>query len=103
MLYPSGKKIVPYMNALKEYYADYVMPDGLVEKSTFYAGPEYAYKQFMKEVYKHRTDKLICFEVKYTGDEVESVEYFSSGRKDCLKGVCVILTTSTYEMFCLIF
>jgi len=85
MLYPSGKKVVSYMNALKEYYSDYVMPDGLIEKTTFYAEPDYANITFIKEIYKHRVDKLISVERNYTDNEEETVEYFTIGRKDCLK------------------
>lgn len=86
ILYPTGKKIVPYTNALKESYGEYIMPDGLVEKTTYYAEPDYANKTFVREIYKHRTDKLISVEIKYSGYEVETTEYFSGGRKDCLKG-----------------
>lgn len=86
MLYPTGKKITLYMNALKESYGDYIMPDGLVEKTTFYKDPDCANKTFVKEVYKHRIDKLICVEIKYTDDETETTELFSCGRNDCLKG-----------------
>lgn len=74
------------MNAVKEFYTDYVVPDGLIEKTTFYAGPDYTNKTFVKEIYKHRTDKLIGVEVKYTTGKIETTEYFNSGRKDCLKG-----------------
>lgn len=91
MLYPTGKKIVPYTNALKESYGDYIMPDGLVEKTTFYKEPDYANKTFVKEIYKHRIDKLICVEIKYADDEIETTEFFSSGRKDCLKGNLEVL------------
>lgn len=73
------------MNALKEYYADYIMPDGLIEKTTFYADSDYANKLFVREVYKHRLDKLISVDMKYTSNDVEIVEYFSSGREDCIK------------------
>lgn len=86
MLYPSGKKIVPYMNALKEYYADYVLPDGLIEKTTFYAEPDYSKETFVKEIFKHRIDQLIGVDIKYVNKNVETTEYFLSGRKDCLKG-----------------
>ncbi|VVC24351.1 Hypothetical protein CINCED_3A009486 [Cinara cedri] len=85
MLYPTGKKIVPFMNAVKEYYADYAMPDGLIEKTTFYAEPDFDNKTFVKEVYKHRIDKLIGVEIKYGAEKFETTEYFNSGRKDCLK------------------
>lgn len=74
------------MNAVREYYADYVMPDGLIEKTTFYAEPEYTMKSFVKEAYKHRKDKLIEVKVKYSTEKIETTEYFNSGRKDCLKG-----------------
>lgn len=86
MLYPDGKKIVPYMNALKENYADYVMPDGLVEKTTFYAESNYVNIQFVKEIYKHRIDKLLCVEITHATENIETIEYFSNGRKDCMKG-----------------
>lgn len=85
MVYPSGKKIVLYLNAVKEFYADYVLPDGLVERTTFYTGPDYANKTFVEETYKHRVDKLNAIETQYTDSKTETVEYFSSGRKDCLK------------------
>lgn len=86
MLYPTGKKVVRYLNALKEFYADYVMPDGLIERTSYYAEPEYTTKSFVKEFYKHRTDKLIGIEIRYTDETVETEEYFTDGRKDCLKG-----------------
>lgn len=86
MLYPSGKKIVPYMNAIKESYADYIMPDGLIEKITFYAKSDYRKKIFIKEIYKHRIDMLISIEIRFTDKEIVTTEYFISGRKDCLKG-----------------
>lgn len=87
MLYPCGKKIVPYMNALKEYYADYVLPDGMIEKTTFYAEPDYTNEILVKEIFKHRVDKLIGVDIKYDKKNVETTEYFMSGRKDCLKGM----------------
>jgi len=91
MLYPTGKKVVSYMNALKEYYGDYIMPDGLIEKTTFYAEPDYASKTLVKEIYKHRADKMISVETNYNTDkEVETVEYFTIGRKDCLKSVIFV-------------
>lgn len=85
MLYPSGKKIVQYMNAFKESYADYIMPDGLIEKTTFYAEPNYKNKSFVKKIFKHRLDNLISVDIKHTSKEIETVEYFSSGREDCIK------------------
>lgn len=86
MLYPTGKKIVQYMNALKESYGEYIMPDGLVTKITFYAEPDYVKKKFVKEIYQHRIDKLISVEIRYTDDEIETTELFSDGRNDCIKG-----------------
>lgn len=85
MLYPMGKKITRYMNALKESYAEYISPDGLMETITFYAEPEYKYKIFVRELYRHRVDKLISLEMRFSDNRSEAVEYFSSGRKDCLK------------------
>lgn len=73
------------MNALKEYYGEYIMPDGLVEKTTFYDGPDHTSKTLVREIYKHRLDKLISIEVDYTKERVETVEYFTIGREDCLK------------------
>lgn len=87
MLYPSGKKVVTYMNAIKEFYADYIMPDGLIEKITYFTDSEYVNKIFVTEVYKHRIDKLIRVETKYTNNENETVEYFRSGRDDFLKSI----------------
>jgi len=84
MLYPSGKKVVTYMNAIKEFYADYIMPDGLIEKTTFFTDSEYVNKTFVTEIYKHRIDKLISVETKYTTKENKTVEYFRSGRDDFL-------------------
>jgi hypothetical protein len=80
-----GKKMTRYMNALKESYAEYILPDGLIERITFYAEPEYKNKMFVKEFYRHRVDKLISLEIRFSVDKNEIVEYFSSGRKDCLK------------------
>lgn len=88
MLYPNGKKVVLYMNAIKEYFADYVMPDGLIEKTTFYDQSDYVKILFVNEIYKHRIDKLIGIEITYTKNEVETIEYFESGRDDCLRGKC---------------
>lgn len=85
MLYPSGKKVVTYMNAIKEYYSDYIMPDGLIEKTTFFTDSEYINKKIVTEIYKYRIDKLIRVERKYTYKENETVEYFKSGRDDFLK------------------
>jgi len=85
MLYPNGKKIVPYMNANKEYYADYIMPDGLVKRTTFYTEPEYLKKTFVQEIYKNRIDKLICIDTKYAVEGTETIEYFIPGRNDYLK------------------
>lgn len=99
LLYPNGRKIVRYMNALVEHYADYVVPDGLIERKTFYAEPEYASKQFVTEIYKHRVDNLVCIEKTYTNDRVETVEYFSSGRKDCVKSNSKIFMTNKYAVF----
>jgi len=73
MLYPGGKKVVTYMNAIKEFYADYIMPDGLIEKTTFFTDFEYVNKIFVTETYKHRIDKLISVETKYTSKENETV------------------------------
>lgn len=47
------------MNAIKEFYADYVMPNGLIERTTFYIEPQYLNKIFIQEKYKNRVDKLI--------------------------------------------
>lgn len=87
MLYPSGKKVVTYMNAIKEFYSDYIMPDGLIEKTTYFTDSEYVNKTFVTEIYKHRIDKLIKVVTKYTTKtkENETVEYFRSGRDDFLK------------------
>jgi len=85
MLYPNGKKIVRYMNAIEEFYAEYVMPDGLVKRTTFYTEPKYLNKSFVQEIYKKRIDKLICTDTKYTIEETETIEYFRPGRDDYLK------------------
>ncbi|XP_050441567.1 dynein regulatory complex subunit 7-like [Adelges cooleyi] len=85
MKYPAGKKVVMYSNAIKECYADYVMPDGLVKRTTYYEKQDRANKTFVKEVYKHRIDRLVRIDITYTTEETENVEYFSSGREDCLK------------------
>lgn len=47
------------MYVIKGFYADYIKPDGLVEKTKFYTEPEYFNKTFVKEVYEDRTDELI--------------------------------------------
>ncbi|XP_022183400.1 dynein regulatory complex subunit 7-like isoform X2 [Myzus persicae] len=104
MLYPSGKKVVTYMNAIKEFYADYIMPDGLIEKNTFFNDSEYVNKTFVTEIYKHRIDKLISVETKYTAKENETVEYFRSGRGDFLKthkfyGDCNNIETKRFLTF----
>ncbi|XP_025200554.1 LOW QUALITY PROTEIN: dynein regulatory complex subunit 7-like [Melanaphis sacchari] len=85
MLYPNGKKIVPYMNAIKEFYADYVMPNGLIKRTTFYTEQEYLNKIFIQEIFKNRVDKLICIDTKYTVKGIETIEYFKPGRDDYLK------------------
>ncbi|CAH1733010.1 unnamed protein product [Aphis gossypii] len=85
MLYPNGKKIVPYMNAIEEFYADYVRPNGLIKRTTFYTEPEYLNKIFIQEMYKNRVDKLICIDTKYDIEETETIEYFRPGRDDYLK------------------
>ncbi|XP_025205390.1 dynein regulatory complex subunit 7-like, partial [Melanaphis sacchari] len=85
MLYPSGKKVVTYMNAIKEFYSDYIMPDGLIEKTSFFTNSDYVNTTFVTEIYKYRIDKLIRVETKYTTKEKETVEYFESGRDDFLK------------------
>lgn len=74
-----------YMNALKEFYGEYIMPDGLIEKTTYYAEPDYIHKILVKEIYKHRTDDLISVEKKYTDKGIETIEYFTSGRPDFVK------------------
>eukprot|EP00102_Acyrthosiphon_pisum_P016478 XP_008187450.1 PREDICTED: dynein regulatory complex subunit 7-like [Acyrthosiphon pisum] len=104
MLYPSGKKVVTYMNAIKEFYADYIMLDGLIEKTTFFTDSEYVNKKFVTEIYKHRIDKLIRVETKYTTKENETVEYFRSGRDDFLKthtfyGDCNNIKTKRFVTF----
>ncbi|CAI6342726.1 unnamed protein product [Macrosiphum euphorbiae] len=104
MLYPSGKKVVTYMNAIKEFYADYIMPDGLIEKNTFFTDSEYVNKTFVTEIYKHRIDKLISVETKYTTKENETVEYFRSGRDDFLNshtfyGACNNIKTKRFVTF----
>lgn len=76
------------MNAIKEFYADYIMPNGLVKRTTFYTEPEYLNKTFVQEIYKHRIDKLICTDTKYDVEgslETETIEYFRPGRDDYLK------------------
>lgn len=73
------------MNAIKEYYSDYIMPDGLIEKTTFFTDSEYINKKIVTEIYKYRKDKLIRVETKYTTKENETIEYFKSGRDDFLK------------------
>lgn len=75
------------MNAIKEFYADYIMPDGLIEKTTLFTDFEYVNKIFVTEIYKHRIDKLISVETKYTTKKNETIEYFSSGRDDFLKSI----------------
>ncbi|VVC24088.1 Hypothetical protein CINCED_3A019886 [Cinara cedri] len=85
MLYPNGKKIVLYMNAIKEYFAGFIRPDGLIEKTTYYTKSDYMKKLFVNKIYKHRTDNLIAIEKNYTSKGIETIEYFESGRKDCLK------------------
>jgi len=85
MLYPNGKKIVPYMNAIKEFYADYIMPNGLIKRTTFYTEPKHLNKTFVREIYKHRIDKLMCTDTKYEVEETETIEYFRPGREDYLK------------------
>ncbi|KAL4141543.1 hypothetical protein QTP88_004168 [Uroleucon formosanum] len=104
MLYPSGKKVVTYMNAIKEFYADYIMPDGLIEKTTYFTDSEYVNKTFVTEIYKHRIDKLIKVITKYTTKENETVEYFGSGRDDFLKthtfyGDCNNIETKRFVTF----
>jgi len=88
MLYPNGKKIVRYMNAIKVFYADYIMPNGLVKKTTFYAKPGYLNKIFVREIYKNRIDKLMCTDTNYAVEGslgTETIEYFRPGRDDYLK------------------
>ncbi|XP_060845456.1 dynein regulatory complex subunit 7-like [Rhopalosiphum padi] len=85
MLYPNGSKTVQYMNAIKEFYADYVMPNGLIERTTFYIEPQYLNKIFIQEKYKNRVDKLICIDTKYAVEGTETIEYFRPGRNDYLK------------------
>ncbi|XP_050528015.1 dynein regulatory complex subunit 7-like [Daktulosphaira vitifoliae] len=87
MIYPSGKKIIMYSNAVKELYADYIMPDGLVERITYYKKKDRIQKMFVKELYKHRADLLMRIDITYTDKGNEIVEYFRSGRKDCLKSI----------------
>eukprot|EP00102_Acyrthosiphon_pisum_P008125 XP_003244287.1 PREDICTED: dynein regulatory complex subunit 7-like [Acyrthosiphon pisum] len=88
MLYPNGKKIVQYMNAIKEFYADYIMPNGLVKRTTFYTKPGYLNKIFVREIYKNRIDKLMCTDTNYADEGTlgtETIEYFRPGRDDYLK------------------
>ncbi|CAH1723951.1 unnamed protein product [Aphis gossypii] len=104
MLYPNGKKVVTYMNAIKEYYSDYIMPDGLIEKTTFFTDSDYINKKIVTEIYKYRIDKLIRVETKYTTKENETVEYFKSGRDDFLKthkfyGDCNNIQTKRFVTF----
>jgi len=54
------------VNAIKEFYADYMKPDGLVERTTFCTKPEYFNKTFVQEIYEDRIDKLFNIETKYT-------------------------------------
>lgn len=100
MLYPNGKKIVPYMNAIEEFYADYVRPNGLIKRTTFYTEPEYLNKIFIQEMYKNRVDKLICIDTKYDIEETETIEYFRPGRDDYLKSTILsILKKKFSEIF----
>jgi len=73
------------MNAIEEFYADYVMPNGLIKRTTFYTEPEYLNIIFIQEMYKNRVDKLICVDTKYDVEETETIEYFRPGRDDYLK------------------
>lgn len=85
MRYPMGKKITRYMNAIKKTYAEYVLPDGLMKEITFYAETGYKNKVFTKAFYRHRVDKLKSVERQFLGNEIETVEFFNNGRKDCLR------------------
>lgn len=62
------------MTAIKEFYVDYMKPDGLVERTTFYtkpSKPEYFNKTFVQEVFKNRINKLFSIETKiYTVKEL---------------------------------
>jgi hypothetical protein len=98
MLYPNGSKTVQYMNAIKEFYADYVMPNGLIERTTFYIEPQYLNKTFVQEKYKNRVDKLICIDTKYAVEGTETIEYFRPGRNDYLKSTILrILKKISYS------
>lgn len=69
-----NRPILQYVNAIKELYTDYIMLDGLVER-TFYIEPEYINKTFVQEAYKNRIDKLISIEPKSTVVRTGTIKY----------------------------
>lgn len=52
--------------------------------TTYYTKPNYVSKTLVKEIYKHKLDKSIRA-LRYAIKEMETVEYFTIGRKYSLE------------------
>ncbi|GAB1600388.1 dynein regulatory complex subunit 7-like [Argonauta hians] len=83
MRYPNGKKVVLFKKAKVEKFADYKMPDGLVTRISVYSDYERKKLILVKEMFKHRSDKLYLRERNYETLWVR--EYFYNGRECSLK------------------
>ncbi|GAB1601479.1 dynein regulatory complex subunit 7-like [Argonauta hians] len=81
--YPNGKKVILFKKAVMEKFADYKMPDGLVTRISLYSDYERSKLILVKEMFKHRADKLYLKERNH--ETMWITEYFSEGRECALK------------------
>ncbi|XP_036363174.1 dynein regulatory complex subunit 7-like isoform X2 [Octopus sinensis] len=86
MRYPNGKRVILYKKAKLEKFADYKMPDGLVTKISVFNDYERTQLKMVKEIFKHRIDKLYLRERNHETHWI--IEYFKPGRECSLKEHC---------------
>ncbi|CAI9730778.1 Hypothetical predicted protein [Octopus vulgaris] len=86
MRYPNGKRVILYKKAKLEKFADYKMPDGLVTKISVFNDYERTQLKMVKEIFKHRIDKLYLRERNHQTHWI--IEYFKPGRECSLKEHC---------------
>ncbi|KAM8984279.1 dynein regulatory complex subunit 7 isoform 4-T6 [Ara ararauna] len=81
--YCQGKKVTLYNKAKLEKWAPYLNGNGLVQRLTIYAGPDYAEVVEVREWFENREDILVRREV--NKQTQLTTDYFNKGHSLCLK------------------
>lgn len=81
--YPNSHKVIKYKKCIHIRYSPYHQKDGKVTQLTFYDDENYEVPTIRWIWYKHRIDFLEKIKIAFITEEIN--EYFSRGRKDCLK------------------